>query len=259
MRSLAVLDLRELLRYLQQGQSERAIHRALGVSRRTIRKYKGWAEQNGLLSDPLPSPAELEARLQASQPPAPPQSVSRVEPYRAEVLNLLARGVEIQAIYQHLCDTRDYTGSYISVWRFVQALAAHDPPATVRVEVQPGEEAQVDFCEAGRMYDPGQQRLRRAWAFVMTLSHSRRQYVEFVFDQTSTTWLELHRRAFAFLGGVPARLKLDNLKAAIVKACLEDPQVQRAYRECAEHYGFLISPCRVATPRHKGKVESVGH
>jgi hypothetical protein len=31
--------------------------------------------------------------------------------------------------------------------------------------------------------------------------------------------------------------------------------VQIAYRECAEHYGFLIMPCRPATPEHKGKVE----
>jgi len=51
---------------------------------------------------------------------------------------------------------------------------------------------------------------------------------------------------------------LDNLKAAITKACWEDPQVQFAYRECAEHYGFLIAPCRVRTPEHKGKVEQGG-
>lgn len=38
----------------------------------------------------------------------------------------------------------------------------------------------------------------------------------------------------------------------------DDPQVQYAYRECAEHYGFLIAPCRVATPEHKGKVEQGG-
>jgi hypothetical protein len=28
-----------------------------------------------------------------------------------------------------------------------------------------------------------------------------------------------------------------------------------SYRECAEHYGFLVHPCRVRTPEHKGKVE----
>ena len=34
--------------------------------------------------------------------------------------------------------------------------------------------------------------------------------------------------------------------------------MQRAYRECAEHYGFLIDPCLPSTPRHKGKVERGG-
>jgi Mu transposase, C-terminal domain len=75
---------------------------------------------------------------------------------------------------------------------------------------------------------------------------------------TVATWLDLHRRAFAFFGGVPQRVVLDNLKAAITKACWQDPQVQAAYRECAAHYGFLIAPCRPATPEHKGKVEQGG-
>src|SRR4029450_5706879 len=58
--------------------------------------------------------------------------------------------------------------------------------------------------------------------------------------------------------GVVRRVVLDNLKAAIVHAAVYDPVVQRAYRECAEHYGFLISPCRPRTPQHKGKVEQGG-
>jgi hypothetical protein len=39
---------------------------------------------------------------------------------------------------------------------------------------------------------------------------------------------------------------------------LHEPLAQQSYRECAEHYGFLISPCRPRTPRHKGKVEKGG-
>ena len=94
----------------------------------------------------------------------------------------------------------------------------------------------------------------------MTLSWSRHQYVEFVTNQKLETWLRCHRRAFQFFGGIPRRLVVDNLKAAITKACFEEPQAQLAYRECAEHYGFLIAPCRPYTPQHKGKVErSVGY
>jgi hypothetical protein len=51
---------------------------------------------------------------------------------------------------------------------------------------------------------------------------------------------------------------LDHLKAGIVKASFDDPQVQRSSRECAEHYGFLLAPCRPRTPAHNGKVEQGG-
>jgi hypothetical protein len=97
--------------------------------------------------------------------------------------------------------------------------------------------------------------LRKAWAFVMVLGWSRYAYVEFVFDQKVETWLRCHRNALEFFGGVPQRLVIDNLKSGITQAIWDDPQVQMAYRECAEHYGFLILPCRPATPEHKGKVE----
>jgi hypothetical protein len=72
------------------------------------------------------------------------------------------------------------------------------------------------------------------------------------------TWIQLHAHAFAFFGGVPHRVVLDNLRAGIVKACFDDPQVQSTYRECAEHYGFLLAPYRPRTPEHKGKVERGG-
>ena len=104
----------------------------------------------------------------------------------------------------------------------------------------------------------------------MTLAWSRHQYVEFVFDQKIATWLLCHRHALEFFGGAPERIVPDNHKAAVVRACFDDPLLQQTYRECAEHYGFLtlaphcvrrsagVAPCRVATPQHKGKVEQGG-
>ena len=52
---------------------------------------------------------------------------------------------------------------------------------------------------------------------------------------------------------------LDNLKAGVAKASFDDPQIQATYRECAEHYGFLVAPCAPRTPEHKGKVEQGVH
>jgi transposase len=211
------------------------------------------------LTGPLLTLAELQARLATRLPPAPPQTVSSVAPYRATVQEFLEQGLETEAIYQRLKEQHGFTGHYQAVWRFVRKLQPQRPDVTVRVELAPGVEVQVDFGYAGRMFDPVRQRVRKSWAFVGTLSFSRHQYVEFVFDQTVPTWLACHAHMLSSFGGVPRQVRIDNLKAAIVRACLEEPQAQRAYRECAEHYGFLITPCRPGTPRHKGKVENGVH
>jgi len=252
------MDIREILRYLRQGQSNRAIARATGINRKTVGRYRAWAATHGLLTGPLPSLGELHQLLEGTlSSPPPPQNHSSVEPYQDVVTKLRQEGVEIAAIFERLKE-RGYSGSYSSVHRFVRHLEPQAPEVTVRVETQPGEEGQVDFGYAGLMIDPETGALRPTWLFTMTLSWSRHQYPEFVFDQKVETWLRLHRNAFAFFGGVPERLVIDNLKAAIMRACWDDPEVQHAYGECAEHYGFLIAPCRPRTPRHKGKVEQGG-
>jgi transposase len=252
------MDIREMLRHLRRGQSNRAVAEALGIDRKTVARYRCWASEQGLLEDCLPPLSELQELVEetlSSSPP--PQNTSSVEPYRKVVGKLRQEGVEIAAIHQRLKE-RGFTGSYSSVYRFVRNLEPRTPDVTVRVETPPGEEAQVDFGYAGQMVDPETGELRRTWAFVMTLSWSRHQYVEFVFDQKVETWLRLHRNALAFFGGVPERLVIDNLKAGITRVCWHEPLAQQSYRECAEHYGFLISPCQPRTPRHKGKVEKGG-
>jgi transposase len=252
------MDIRELLVHIRAGSSDRQIQRDTGIDRRTANRYREWAKAQGLLEGRLPSLEELQALAEKTIPKQGGlQNISSVEPYRDVVEQLIKENVEVAAIVCRLKE-RGYGGSYSAVHRFVSTLKAHLPQATVRVERKPGEEAQVDFGYAGYMIDSVSGELRRAWAFVMTLSWSRHQYVEFVFDQKIGTWLLLHRNAFAFFGGVPKRVVVDNLKAAIIKAIWDDPQVQQSYRECAAHYGFLIAPCRPRTPEHKVKVEQGG-
>jgi transposase len=257
-RRIETMDLRELLRYLQTEASNRQIATALGLDRRTVGRYRQWATQEGLLEGSLPPIEELQAlvdRTLGATPP--PQNTSTVAAYRAEVLRLRQAGVEIAAIYARLGE-QGFQGSYQAVYRFVKALEPASPEVVVRLETAPGVEAQVDFGYAGKFLDPQTGKPRKAWVFVLTLSWSRHQYAELVWDQSLATWIQCHRHALEFLGGVPQRLVIDNLKAAISRASFDDPQVQVTYRECAEHYGFLIAPCRPRTPEHKGKVEQGG-
>lgn len=252
------MDIREILNQLRSDASDRQISRDTGTARRTVRRYREWAQAQNLLDGPLPPLEELQALFEKTLPSTPPpQNISTVEPYRELVSKLIKENVETAAIRQRLKE-RGYTGTYSAVYRFVRTLKPKQPKTTVRVERKPGEEGQVDFGYAGQMIDPESGKLRRTWAFVMTLSWSRHQYIEFVFNQKVETWLRCHRNAFEFFGGAPERVVPDNLKAAIIKACWDDPQAQYSYRECAQHYGFRIAPCRPRTPEHKGKVEQGG-
>ena len=245
--------IREVIERSQRGESDRAIARDLHLSRVTVRKYR-----RALASLDEKGTAE---RLQqwSTRERQPVQTVSSVEPYRAVVAALLERGLEMRTIHDRLRADHCYTGSYSSVRRFVLRLRPKTPEVTVRVHTGPGEEAQVDFGSAGKFLDPTGGVLRAAYVFVMTLSYSRHQYAELVFDQKIPTWLGLHRRAFESFGGVPKRVVPDNLKAAVLEALVHDPVLGEGYRRLALHYGFLISPTRPATPQHKGKVESGVH
>ena len=57
----------------------------------------------------------------------------------------------------------------------------------IAVETPPGEVAQVDFGELGRLYDAATGTLRRAWVFVMVLGYSRHLFACLVFDQRTET------------------------------------------------------------------------
>src|SRR4051794_26735399 len=95
------MDLRELLRHIQSTTSDRAVQRATGAHRQTIQRYRAWASQHNLLTEPLPPIEDLQRLLTSTfDPLPPPQVISSIEPYRDIVTQLHADGVEGTAILQ---------------------------------------------------------------------------------------------------------------------------------------------------------------
>ncbi len=247
---------RQVLLRLRAGEAEREIARSRLMGREKVARLRALATTQGWLEPTreLPDDAGLAAVL--GQARRARSTISSVEPYRAQVTAWAEAGVQGKAIHAALCRDYGYTGSYSSVARLLVTVRASRPPeVTVRLSYPPGEAAQVDFGAGPLLVHPDGQP-RRTWAFVMTLCHSRHQYVEFVWDQSVATWLGCHRRAFEWFGGVPGRVIIDNAKCAITKACVYDPLVQRAYAACAEGYGFKIEACPPADPQKKGIVEA---
>lgn len=251
-----MFEIRQVLVRMRQGDSDRALAKAGLIGRpkakalRTVAVDRGWLDP----ASPLPDDAVLAQVLGAPRAAASGQSC--VEPYREVVTDWAEQGIQSKTIYQALVRNHRFGGSYSSVYRFVRALGLNAPKATVHLDFAPGEAAQVDFGSGPVLVDRHTGEEVKTWFFLMTLCWSRHQYAELVLNQKVDTWLACHRHAFEWFGGVTGRVIIDNAKCAITRACTRDPEVQRAYAECAEGYGFKIDACPPRDPQKKGRVES---
>jgi transposase len=241
---------------MRLGDSDRSIARTGLMGRAKVAAVRQVAEAAGWL-DPtrvLPEDAELVSRLRPRQ--ARSSSVSLVAAHRERVTGWWRDGVQGTTIHAALVRNHGFEGSYSAVRRFLGGLEAAHPRVTTVLDFDPGDAAQVDFGKGPDIVDPRTGELVATWIFVMTLAWSRHAYAEIVTDQKVVTWLGCHRRSFEWFGGVVSRVIIDNPKCAITRACYTDPEVQRAYAECAEGYAFRIDPCPVRDPKKKGRVES---
>lgn len=244
---------RQVLVRLRAGDSVREIARSGLMGRDKLGVLRAVAQQQGWLDVGVEVPGDeaIAAALGQGRQVAS-STISSVQPHRDVVKRWHEAGVQGRAIHAALKREHAYGGSYSAVVRMLRQLRGEQPPeVTVRLSFAPGEAAQVDFGAGPVLIHPDG-KPRRTWAFVMTLCYSRHQYVEFVWDQSSATWLGCHRRAFEWFDGVPERVIIDNAKCAIVKACSHDPLVQRAYAECAEGYSFKIDACPPRDPQKRG-------
>ena len=250
---------RQILVRMRRGDSDRDIARSKTMGRKKIAQVREISAKNGWLvrEAALPDEHVMATFLDRKEAPLPSSCVSTLEPWREQITKWRATGVQCTTIHATLVRNHGYSGSYSSVYRFLLHIdALHTPDVPLRLEFKPAEAAQVDFGAGPMMTDALTGEIHKTWFFVMTLAWSRHQYVEFVRDQTVATWLGCHRRAFEAFGGVPARVIIDNCKCAITRACYYEPEVQRAYGECAEGYGFKIDACPPRDPQKKGIVEA---
>jgi transposase len=98
--------------------------------------------------------------------------------------------------------------------------------------------------------------IRQAQIFVACLGASSYTFVQATWTQTTADWVGAQASALDFFGGAPRLIVPDNPKAAITRACLYEPGVQRTYADFAAHFGMGVLSARARKPRDKAKVES---
>ena len=258
---VAMID--AILSLHRRGWSQRQIAIELDINRETVARHLKQAREapkpaiapSGSSGPEIAAGAAVPTLASASDRGSQARGrLSDCEPWRDIIQSKLNQGLSAQRIYQDLSSEHGFQGSYYTVRRFVRRLEPVQELPFRRLECEPGEEAQVDFGTGAPVYTTDGKR-RRTHVFRIVLSHSRKAYSEAVYRQTTDEFLRCIESAFRHFGGVPRRLVLDNLKAAVTKADWFDPELNPKVRSFGEHYGFVFWPTRPRTPRHKGKVE----
>lgn len=220
----------------RKGLSISEIARQTGHDRKTIRRT---------LSEPLEVKQQRGVRGHKLDP-----YIGYLEGRMSEgVYNARKLFVEIQA--------QGYPGGETQVRTYVQQRRPprNHPPATVRYETEPGQQAQVDWGSFGYVEMVGKR--QRLYGFVMTLGWSRACYLEFTTSMETGWFLRCHQHAFDYLGGVPREVLHDNLKSAVLQRESSGQIVWNTrYLDFALSYGFQPRACRPYRPQTKGKVEN---
>jgi transposase len=163
------------------------------------------------------------------------------------------RGVTLKVLHQE--SAPDIT--YKVFWHYFRGLV---PTAldviTVRLEHKPAEKTFFDFADGIDIVDRKTGARSSTQLFSAVLPFSSLLAGEFVSDQKQPTLIRAVENAFYEIGGVTPNIVVDNLRSAVRKSHLYDPDVNQTFVEFSNHWGFAVLPARPYKPKDKAAVEA---
>jgi transposase len=207
-------------------------------------------------------PKTVSRAVKRGGPPARPKGRrgSLLDPYRAVIDGLVADGVWNAVVLWRELQARGYGGGVSIIRDYVRPKRAlrTKSRATVRFETAPGQQLQTDWGMQRTMIAGQAAEVHFA---VSTLGYSRRFHFWGTDSEDAEHTYEALVRAFAWFGGVPAEVLVDNQKVAVIAHRRGgDVQFHPRFLDLAGHYGFRPRACRPARAQTKGKDErNVGY
>lgn len=259
-RELTMIEVKEVLRRREAGQGLREIARETGLDRKTVRRYVQAAADGG---SGEASVQHVVHEVQARALPEPSEPRKLLSEHREKISQWLqptkrgARALRLSKVHV-LLHRQGVQVTYATLCRWAHdELDFRERKPTVRIDdPEPGQEAQVDFGKMGMITDAQSGRTRALWCLVVTLSFSRMQFAWASFEQTTEAVCEGLDAAWAFFGGIPARVLIDNTKAMITTPDATAPRVTDAFADYAQARGVFVDTARVRHPKDKARVEN---
>ena len=204
--------------------------------------------------------------LEHTEPPgyrqARPRAKRKIGPF-LEVIDEILEGDKqfhckqhhtARRIFDRLKYEYGYPGGYTAVKEVVRDRRLRRREVFMPLSHRPAE-AQVDFGAADVIWEGHQ---RRVALFVMTLMYSDAVFCSVFPRECTEAFMEGHRLAFEFFGGVPRRISYDNSKIAVAKIIgKRERELTREFLRLKSHFLFESHFCLVRRPNEKGQVEGL--
>jgi transposase len=206
----------------------RALSTRFGVHRRAVRQA---------LASPVPPPRKPMAHTSPA-----------LDPWKATIDRWLAEDESApkkqrhtaRRVFQRLIEEHGADVGESTVRRYV-AQARRDRPVSINKVMVPqihplGEEAEVDFGQVSFVCGG---KTIVGHLFVMRLSATGRAFHRIYAGETQEVFLDGHVGAFERFGGVPRRIRYDNLKPAVTTVLRGRDRLEAArFVALRSHYGF---------------------
>jgi transposase len=234
----------EVERRHARGDSQRAISRALGIARDTVKRILVQQQERRAKGD--------SAVERAIGPPRTPRA-SKLDEYTKEIEAWLTLYEDLTAVrLLEMLQAKGFTGGYTIVrarLKELKAAKAPTPQAFEVVETAPGQQGQFDWSP----YELEGGLKVQLWS--CTLSWSRGRSFRGEENQRQTTVLNCLKQSFEDFGGVPHQGVTDSMPGVVDRWECNRPILNLRFVDFAAYYHLTMDIAPRRCGRYKGKVE----
>lgn len=229
----------------RDGLSRRAIARAAGVSRNTVKAI--------LAAHALAREAE---HVAIAPPPVGTPRSSKLDAFKPRVTELIARFADItaQRVFETL-RSEGFGGGYTAVKKHMRRVRpAKAPTASLTTpEYGPGEMAESDWSPYTMHFDNGTRVRVEALSYVLVFS--KRKFFALYASNGLHALMDGHARAFERFGGCATRCKYDSQKPVVLRWEGNQPIYNPRFLAFSSHYEFRPLAVRRGHPNDKPRTE----
>ena len=254
--------IKQIIRYHHEGMSIKRIVKLARTSRNTVKQYLAKYKELGLSQQELEVLDEYAIHQLFSA--VPPKELAKKDPrlVRLEFLlpdivkSLRKRGMTVERQWKQYASNELDHYQRTQFGDYVRAYIGRNKTSML-LEHKAGDKLFLDYTgDKLNLIDKETGELSEVEVFVGILPCSQLIYVRSSHTQNTADFIESTRLCLEYLGGSPAAIVTDNLKAAVIKSSKYEPRLNQAFESFGEHYSTAILPARAYKPKDKALVEA---